>query len=163
MQTASPKTILLQQIRDQLTVELSNLEQAARAAAEAATHEEARPENEYDTRGLEASYLAGAQMERVNQLRDAIQRLNRTILPRFTEGAVISLGALVELGQEEQMLLCFLSAFGAGLPLNLEGRNVQVVTPQSPLGRALVGRTAGESIVVDTAFGPKDYDIVSVS
>jgi transcription elongation GreA/GreB family factor len=158
----SEKTHLLAQIRDHLAAELASLEQSAKAAHEAATHEEAKPENEYDTRGLEASYLAGAQMERVAQLRDSVQRLSRTVLPSFPEGAPIGLGALVDLDQDGQPLTCFVAAFGAGVPLQLNGKAVLVVTPQSPLGRALAGRTEGEVVFVDTAQGPKEYEITAV-
>jgi transcription elongation GreA/GreB family factor len=102
-------------------------------------------------------------MERLGQLRDSVQRLGRTVLPSFPEGAAITLGALVDLDQEDgQPVTCFVAAYGAGIPLKLDGRSVLVVTPQSPLGRALVGRTEGEVIVVDTAQGPKDYEVTAV-
>ncbi len=48
------------------------LKEAALATYEAATHEESKPENEYDTRGLEASYLAGAQAKRTAEIEELL-------------------------------------------------------------------------------------------
>ena len=49
-------------LRDELVArvaeELEALERAHRAVMEAATHEEAKPENDKDTRALEQSYLS---------------------------------------------------------------------------------------------------------
>ena len=58
------KSSLVDHIKKQLTEDFEILKAAALATYEDATHEESKPENEYDTRGLEASYLAGAQGKR---------------------------------------------------------------------------------------------------
>src|SRR3984957_19944196 len=48
-----------------LTADLETLERAHRATREGATHEEAKPENDKDTRALEQSYLARGQAARL--------------------------------------------------------------------------------------------------
>src|SRR4051812_3963394 len=58
---------------ERLMAERESLVSAARAAHEAATHAESKPEDQYDTRGLEASYLAAAQARRVEEIDRAIQ------------------------------------------------------------------------------------------
>ena len=63
---------LIKQINDELEV----IKKSAEIAHDDATHEESRAENKYDTRGLESSYLAGAQMERVRIL-SFISQTNR--------------------------------------------------------------------------------------
>ena len=55
------KTQLLKQIVSCLSESLGILEKAARASHEEATHESSKAESKYDTRGLEAAYLAGGQ------------------------------------------------------------------------------------------------------
>ena len=45
------------------------LESTLNAVVDAATNTESKPENKYDTRALEASYLAGAQQERLNEMK----------------------------------------------------------------------------------------------
>ena len=48
---------------------------------EAATNEESKAENKYDTRGLEASYMAQAQSLRVSELKKDHYNLLRMALP----------------------------------------------------------------------------------
>src|SRR4051812_31278987 len=55
------KEELVKAIIAKLNHNLGILERAARAAHAEATHESSKAENKYDTRGLEASYLAGGQ------------------------------------------------------------------------------------------------------
>lgn len=52
------KRALIKKIVAQLEAELALLTKAARSAHAEATHESSKAENKYDTRGLEASYLA---------------------------------------------------------------------------------------------------------
>jgi len=62
-----------QALRDELArvlaADLDVRERAHRAAREGATHEEAKPENDKDTRALEQSYLARGEALRIEELR----------------------------------------------------------------------------------------------
>src|SRR5687767_406927 len=66
------KQALVTALLAKLEAELANMTKAANTAREAATHEEAKPENDKDTRALEASYLAAGQAERVRDLEAAL-------------------------------------------------------------------------------------------
>jgi transcription elongation GreA/GreB family factor len=156
------KQDLHRQLRGKLASELAVLAQAVRDASEAATHEESRPENKYDTRGLEASYLAGAQRERLGELQGMLKLLDATVLRDFDEESRIASGALVELDHDGVSTLCFVVPVGAGYTLDDDGRAVLTVTPQAPLGRALLGKTVGEQVTVRTAQGSKDYEVLAV-
>lgn len=159
----SPKSTLVAQIQAHLEVELAALVKAAETARDAATSEESRPENKYDTRGLEASYLAGAQQERATVVRNDLQRLRDTIFRDFNADDAVTATALVELDLAGTRLQYFVLAIGAGYPLLLDGRTVVAITPASPLGRALLGKKKGEVATVHTGQGDKDYEILSVS
>ena len=58
------KSRLIKQIVASLSQSLGVLEKAARASHAEATHESSKAESKYDTRGLEAAYLAGGQAGR---------------------------------------------------------------------------------------------------
>ena len=58
------KRDLLNLFANKIAEDLLVMTKAALAAHEAATHSESKAEDQYDTRGLEASYLAGAQSKR---------------------------------------------------------------------------------------------------
>ena len=59
-------------LRATLEAELSILDAMVTAARDEATSAESRPENKYDTRALEASYLAAGQGERLATLRQLV-------------------------------------------------------------------------------------------
>jgi hypothetical protein len=66
------KTQIVAAIRAELERELAVIAKAAEDAQRAATHEESKPENEYDTRGLERSYLARGQAQRAAEIQRSI-------------------------------------------------------------------------------------------
>lgn len=66
------KSLLRQQVLERLAEDLLRVEQVARTAHEAATHEEKIAEKKYDTLGLEASYLVAGQARCADAIRLAI-------------------------------------------------------------------------------------------
>lgn len=88
---------------------------AARDARDAATHEESKPENDKDTRGLELSYLAGAQAKRVTELEKVTNSLKFMVLRHFSKGDAIDLSALVEVERNGAQLYYFVCSFGGGM------------------------------------------------
>src|SRR5882762_153317 len=91
------KTALVKRIIAVLTRSLSVLEKAARASHEEATHESSRAESKYDTRGLEAAYLAGGQTRQAKEILDAISLYQSSAPKEFAANDPIDLTALVEL------------------------------------------------------------------
>src|SRR4029077_13153808 len=91
------KNLLLKQIVAALGESLEVLANAARASHAEATHESSRAESKYDTRGLEAAYLAGGQARQAKETMDAIKVYETLPLLTFAAGDPIDLTALVEL------------------------------------------------------------------
>ena len=67
------KSDLIERIIEALNESLAVLEKAARAAHDEATHESSKAENKYDTRGLEAAYLAGGQARQAREILESIK------------------------------------------------------------------------------------------
>ena len=63
---------IIEALHDRLAV----LEKAARASHAEATHESSKAENKYDTRGLEAAYLAGGQARQAKRLWTLLMSMN---------------------------------------------------------------------------------------
>ncbi len=161
------KRALVDALLLKLEAELATMRKAAKDAREAATHEEAKPENDKDTRALEASYLAGAQAARVRDLEVAIKTI--TGMPLLDlEGKVIQASAVVTLEDEDETRTTFFVApFGGGTTLEVtlgvtDATTAQVVTPQSPLGQALLGRTHGDVIEVRGKGRPRELTVIEV-
>ncbi len=156
------KALLLKNMIQQLEEDLKTLRAAARATHEAATHEESKPENKYDTRALEAGYLAGAQAQRVAEVEEAIHFCKSLKLRSFGLEDPIQVSALVKLQSEDKLQHVLLMPKGAGMALFFEGLEIKVITGQSPFGRALTGQEVGQIIKVKTSKGSKEYEILEV-
>jgi transcription elongation GreA/GreB family factor len=143
-----------------VAADLGAAERAHRATCEGATHEEAKPENDKDTRALEQSYLARGQARRVEELRAGVAALEGMRLAVLAEDAAVVLGALVDLSEEGDETVVFLAPCGGGS--TLAGGAVQVVTPQSPLGRVLLGKRQGDECEVAVAGKTREIAIARV-
>src|SRR5580693_6584420 len=102
------KAKLTKQIADSLRESLEVLEKAARASHAEATHESSKAENKYDTRGLEAAYLAGGQARQAKEIQDSIKVYETLTIADFTDNQVIDLTALIELDTDGARSLYFI-------------------------------------------------------
>lgn len=153
---------MLDNIVSQLKEELRLITEAAKNTYDIATHEENKAENQYDTRGLEASYLAGAQAERVTEMKETVGILESLKIKSFEEKDVISVSALVELEHSGKNQTVFILPKAGGYKILFNGQNIQVVTPQSPLGEALVGSKVGDVAIIDAGSISKEYEILQI-
>jgi transcription elongation GreA/GreB family factor len=159
-----PKENVRQLIIEQLGADLAILFAAAKAAHEAAIHEETSPDNKYDTLSLEASYVAQGQANRAQEIREAIDIYKNTPLQRFQDDSPIRLTALVTLTDEtDSWRTVFLGPQAGGLKISLEGAEVVVITPESPLGRCLLGKVTGDVVALELAGVSKELEIVAVA
>jgi transcription elongation GreA/GreB family factor len=147
-----------------LSADLVVRERAYRSAHEGATDVEAKPENDKDTRALELSYLARGEAARLEEVRAALSEVQAMSVESFHEASPVRLGALVETAATEedgQVALFWICAQGGGA--RLAGNAVQVLTPKSPLGRALLGAHAGDECEVTVGGKKRLVCVVSVS
>jgi transcription elongation GreA/GreB family factor len=157
------KAILIQHIVEKLTVDISLYLKAANAARAAATHEQSKAENKYDTRGLEASYLARGQARQVGELEASIQQIRTMTQRPFTPDNPIDLGAYVETERRGIVSAYLLAPRAGGTEVTVEGQEVMVITPQSPLGRQLIGHRQGDSVKIELAGRSETHRIHRVS
>ncbi len=141
------KTLLREHILAQLRATLALQVNAAQLARDEAISEESRAENQYDTHSLEAGYLAEGQARQAAEIEESLTIISSLAMQDFAAGSPIALGALVEVkGNRESTDWYFLCPRAGGLEVPWEDRTVLVVTPQSPLGRQLLGRRVGDAV-----------------
>jgi transcription elongation GreA/GreB family factor len=138
------KKTLLEALKLQLQGELERAQKRAKDAADGATHEENRAEGDKDMRATEASYVARGQAGRASEMEEAFVRVSALELLDFKPGARIAISALIELRHDGRRLHYFLVPAAGGERLTVNGIEIQTLTPQSPLGRALLGATEGD-------------------
>src|SRR5262245_26052516 len=122
-----------------LEEELVLLKESARATHDAATNEESRPENQYDTRALEASYLAGAQAKRVDEVTEVLTLFKTLAFKDFTASDAVQTTALVDVNLDGKRNRLLMMPKGGGVNLKADGEVVQIVTPASILGETILG------------------------
>lgn len=156
------KQPIIKKIVAQLVKELAIYVKASHAARAEATHEQSKPENKYDTRGLEASYLARGQSRQAAEIEQAIEQFNGMTARKFSEKDSIDVGAFVELHMKQEQFYYFIGPRAGGTEVSHGGKEILVITPQSPLGQQLVGKKQGDRLQITIAGAKNDYMVVSV-
>ena len=126
------KADLKRELLEQLEAQLVTARAAHAAATEGAISDEARPENDKDTRGLEQSYLARGHAQRVADLETAVATIGALPTTPMTKVGVVGLFSV-----NGNLTDIYVAGYGGGLTLV---GDVTVVTPTSPMGRALLGK-----------------------
>lgn len=157
------KHTLVKKIITHLAGELALYHKAARAAHAEATHEQSKAENKYDTRGLEASYLARGQSRQAAEIEQAMQHFESLAVRAFRANDPIDLSALVELETTGGRVLYFIGPRAGGTEILHDHKEVMVITPPSPLGKQLMGRKQGDRWQIEFGGARSVYRVVSVS
>ncbi|MDP3068730.1 MAG: transcription elongation factor [Opitutaceae bacterium] len=160
MKKSDLRTAILQQLR----TELARQARAAETSRDEAISEESRAESKWDTHSQEAAYLAQGQSRIVHEIGESIALYGNLPLPDFAPGDAIAVGALIQLeaARGGKHSSYFLGPRAGGLELNLDGHDVLVLTPQSPLGRQLLGRRKGDTLAAPGRSAAAAQRIVSV-
>ena len=116
--------------------------------------------------------LASAQADEEQRVAIERQLLQVRFLPRrefsavdeiIVPSALVEIETLREDGQEGVHSWCYLIPTGGGLILSVSGRPVQVLTPQSPLGSALLGKKRGDDLVIPAGNKSRKIRVVTFS
>ncbi|MEI6892581.1 MAG: hypothetical protein V5783_10465 [Pontiella sp.] len=113
-------------------------------AAEGATHAESKAETKWDTCGLEQSYLARGLAQQFEKLAGQVDDL-RTFVAADYAGRAIDVGALIETETDGYTDVFFLLYCGGGTEVEVDGREITVITPESPVGEVLKGKIEGST------------------
>ncbi len=156
------KRVLIRKIVTRLTEELEVYFRAAQASRAEATHEQSKAENKYDTRGLEASYLARGQSKQAAEIQAAIAAFEKLDARKLGAGEPIDVGAFVELEFDGERTAYFIGPRAGGTEVVHDKREVLVITPQSPLGEQLLGRKQGDDLKLNLAGAQNQYRVTAV-
>ena len=127
---------------------------AANQAHAAAVDDQSVAETQYDTLAIEASYLAEGQSKRVNEYQQAIDAFTQLKLA-LTIGNIhsINLGSLVQLSVVTKPNdWFFIGPAAGGFQTQIAGQYITVITPNSPMGKALIGKQQDDDIEVLIGF-----------
>ena len=159
------KALLLQQIM----TELENVHQVACAAAkrahDSATDKANKAENQYDTLGLEAAYLAHGQSQRVFECAEELAAFKQLASASASaiSSTAIRLGSLIKLVDEDDNLRwLFFGPSAGGLKLMFAQQEITLITPSAPLSEVLLGLTVNDEIAMVVAGKTVTYEITAI-
>lgn len=163
---------LIQQLRQRLTQDATIAAKAALDAKEAAQHSATAMEKRQDGRTLiEFGNISYAQSKRLDQTRAAIETLDtfsQGKLPTYNARSPIGLGAIIDALSEDDegtySRTFVMLPVGAGEELTGPGGDgiITVLTPNSPVGRAFLGKRAGDIAEVTVRGEPMDWEILEI-
>ena len=156
------KRAIVKKIIARLTEELQVYFRAAQFSRAEATHESSKAESKYDTRGLEASYLARGQSKQAAEIEAAIVEFEKLAVRNFGAGEPIDLGALVDLEHGGESSFYFIGPRAGGTEVLHDKKEILVITPQSPLGEQLLGKKSADKLELKLGGEIRSAKIVSV-
>lgn len=153
------KKIILKSLIENLQLELNEVESAANSTRDLANQDDLKSEGKYDTRAIEASYLASAQMKRVEEIKTDIQMLEDIEIQNSQKIQMGSLALIEHKGNERYY---FLTSTSGGTMLKINNENILVISVFSPLGNGALGLSEGESFEVETPKELRTYNVLKV-
>ena len=154
------KEQILIEIRKSLDLKYSLAKAALKEAYTTATDQENVAENKYDTKGLEASYLVQGQARRIEELDKSISAFREMNIPA-EDSLSVHLGTLIYVAVDSKKAFLFVGPQAGGLKVEVDDKEILVITPYSPIGKALVGKKAGDVIEIAVGKKKKNYEILS--
>ena len=149
--TAAGFSLIESEIKRLRTVERPGVIRAIAAARE---HGDISENAEYHAAKEHQSFIEG----RMAELEDKVSRADVIDVSKLS-GKDIKFGATVRLSDEDTEQRVTYQIVGEVEADIKKGR----LAVTSPLARALIGRSKGESVEVDTPRGAKSYEIINVS
>jgi transcription elongation GreA/GreB family factor len=167
------KRELMTQLAERLQYSDRLAHRAEAEAREAARSLATESEKKEDGRAaIEYGSLATGQAARARRVQEELGVLTafrEGALPRFDRRSPVALGAIVDVRTEDETgydeRTFFLLPVGAGTELTGPGGDgfLSVITPASPVGRALMGRRAGESVEVTLSGEVHEWTVLDVA
>ena len=119
-------------------------------------------QSQHDTSGKELAWLAQGIGARIQDLRAKLMGLEGFILPEETNhvevGSVIS---LVDLNTYDDVNYAIFPG-SIGESFDYHGNQITLISPGSPISRALLDRRRGESVRVRLPDGEKEFQICDI-
>ncbi len=151
------KEQVLGQLRNNLQHELSQAKKSYESSSAYKSQDDMKQEGKYDTRAIEAGYLAGAQKKRVDEIEQELNMLEEIDLKLADGLSEVITGSLVLLEHNGIEKHYFLSPTGGGKLLTIEGEPVLVISVFSPLGQELVGASVNDDVSIEVNENVKSY------
>ncbi|WP_372651617.1 GreA/GreB family elongation factor [Halobacteriovorax sp.] len=155
------KKALVANLLEQLNTELDKAKAAYKTAKSTTQDPDFKSESKWDTRSIEAGYLAGAQKVRVDELEMDVNAIEELATGALDKKPSVGIGSLVEIKHNETTRKYFIAPAAGGYMVNLDGDVALVISVFSPIGNEVLDLTDGDIFEVETAGKTREYEVIS--
>ncbi len=155
------KKELIEDLLRQLNLELDKAKAAYKTAKSTTQDPDFKSESKWDTRSIEAGYLAGAQKVRVDELEMDVNAIEELATASLDKKPSVGIGSLVEIKHNDAARKYFIAPAAGGYMINIEGEVALVISVFSPIGNEVLDLTDGDIFEVETAGKTREYEVIS--
>lgn len=157
------KKIIKEQLLSTLNQEIKQIEEIAQSSKDYANSDSVKSDGKYDTRGVEAGYLAGAQFKRLEELKLEKKLITDMHYRDFKAGEKVAIGALVDIRFNNLVKKYFIASTAGGSMLKIGKDIILVISVFSPIGAEVVGLSVGDDFEVEVNGSSRHYEILGIS
>lgn len=147
------KKSLLNQLIELTKAEIERAQNAFKVSQNDAIEAEGAMISRYDTFKEEAQYLSDAQRIRILKLETGLVSLRAIELDEsaLRKTTTVSVGSIVLLDDGEVSKHYFISPFGGGNQISLDGADILVISQESPIAASILGKEIDEEVAINIA------------
>ena len=145
------KQAIVRAVIGKLEAELGRQSQANAQSNATTAYSASNADKQRDTTGFEAAFLAHGYAKHCMDLSHQLDELRTMPVEDFT-GQEIDIGALVEVEMAGDIDSYLLLHCGGGTEVEVDGLTVTVITPDAPLGKALMGNIEAGFVELPTGL-----------
>ena len=154
------KNKILDELKKNLQAEIDQAKKVFDTTRGHATDVELKSEGKYDTRSIEAGYLAGAQKKRIDELELEMGLLDEINVEHSSPEVCV--GSLVEIELNQNKRLYFISSTSGGSLLSIDNNPILVISAFSPIGTEAINLQVGDSFEVQAGESTREYVIRNI-
>ena len=155
------KKKILEHLIDTLNTELTKSKEAYETAKNLTQEPDFKAESKWDTRSIEAGYLAGAQKKRVDELEMDVKMIEELCEESHKKKKTIGIGSLVDIEFNGQTRKYFIAPTAGGTMVNIDGEIALVISVFSPIGNGVLDLVEGDSFEVEMKGGNREYEVIA--
>lgn len=148
-------------LKKQLDEKIDVAQQAFRSSHHHVVEDDLKSEGKYDTRAIEAGYLASAQKKRLDELKQDRELLDHINVDQASQS--VTVGSLIELLHQDCRQFYFISSTLGGSFFKVQDKTILIISAFSPIGVEVIGLSKGECFEVYlNENSVREYELLSV-
>lgn len=157
------KEAVFNAFRELLAQDVANTDKFRAVAQFDANEAEGRMISRYDTFKEEAQFLAVGQEIRKLERESTLAMLDKIQADCVRACSKVFSGAMIEVEDDDgNVVRYYMIPGGSGKVITIEGASYICISPESPLGRALIGKTIGDEAIMSIDKTRKSVTIVGL-